>query len=54
MTDTQVKINGKSAGPVHQGAFYRFSYYYFRVAEIWQGESPGGNGLQDVIQPHGQ
>jgi beta-galactosidase/beta-glucuronidase len=26
MTDTDVKINGKSAGPVHQGAFYRFKY----------------------------
>jgi hypothetical protein len=26
MTDTEVKINGKSAGPVHQGAFYRFKY----------------------------
>lgn len=26
MTDTEVKINGKSAGPVHQGAFYVFKY----------------------------
>jgi hypothetical protein len=26
MTDTEVKINGKLAGPLHQGAFYRFSY----------------------------
>lgn len=26
MTDTEVKINGKVAGPVHQGAFYRFKY----------------------------
>lgn len=26
MTDTEVKINGKSAGTVHQGAFYRFKY----------------------------
>ncbi|MBN2273145.1 MAG: glycoside hydrolase family 2 [Bacteroidales bacterium] len=26
MTDTEVRINGKSAGPVHQGAFYRFIY----------------------------
>jgi len=26
MTDTEVKINGKKAGPVHRGAFYRFSY----------------------------
>jgi len=26
MTDTEVKINGKLAGPVHRGAFYRFTY----------------------------
>jgi len=26
MTDTEVKINGVLAGPVHQGAFYRFKY----------------------------
>ncbi len=26
MTDTEVKINGISAGPTHQGAFYRFKY----------------------------
>jgi len=26
MTDTNVKINGKSAGVIHQGAFYRFKY----------------------------
>jgi len=26
MTDTHVKVNGKSAGEIHQGAFYRFKY----------------------------
>ncbi|KAA8486669.1 beta-galactosidase/beta-glucuronidase [Arcticibacter tournemirensis] len=26
MTDTEVKINGKLAGPVHQGSFYQFKY----------------------------
>jgi hypothetical protein len=26
MTDTEVKINGKQAGEIHQGAFYRFKY----------------------------
>ena len=26
MTDTEVKINGESAGETHQGGFYRFSY----------------------------
>lgn len=26
MTDTEVKINGQLAGPIHQGGFYQFSY----------------------------
>ena len=26
MTDTEVKINGQSAGTVHQGSYYRFKY----------------------------
>ncbi len=26
MTETEVKIKGKSAGPVHQGGFYQFKY----------------------------
>lgn len=26
MTDAEVKVNGKLAGPVHQGGFYEFSY----------------------------
>jgi len=26
MTDTKVKVNGKEAGAVHQGGFYRFKY----------------------------
>ena len=26
MTDATVKVNGKSAGPVHQGGFYRFRH----------------------------
>ncbi|MCM5663396.1 glycoside hydrolase family 2 protein [Galbibacter mesophilus] len=26
MTDTKVTVNGKSAGEIHQGAFYRFKY----------------------------
>src|SRR6218665_1863100 len=26
MTDTEVKINGKLAGEIHQGAFYEFKY----------------------------
>lgn len=26
MTDTEVKVNGKPAGAIHQGSFYRFKY----------------------------
>ncbi|WP_069658792.1 glycoside hydrolase family 2 protein [Arcticibacter eurypsychrophilus] len=26
MTDTEVKVNGKLAGPIHQGSFYSFKY----------------------------
>jgi beta-galactosidase/beta-glucuronidase len=26
MTDTEVQVNGQSAGPMHQGGFYRFGY----------------------------
>lgn len=26
MTDTEVKVNGKLAGAIHQGSFYRFTY----------------------------
>lgn len=26
MTDTKVMVNGKQAGPIHQGSFYRFKY----------------------------
>ena len=31
MTDTSVKVNGRSAGPVHQGGFYRFSFDVTRL-----------------------
>jgi hypothetical protein len=31
MTDTEVKINGKLAGEMHQGAFYRFKYDISRL-----------------------
>lgn len=31
MTDTEVKINGKSAGEMHQGAFYCFRYDISRL-----------------------
>lgn len=34
MTDAAVKINGADAGPVHQGAFYRFKYDITRLLKF--------------------
>ncbi len=42
MTDAEVKVNGKSAGPVHQGGFYRFRY------EITNLLKPGQENLLEV------
>jgi hypothetical protein len=42
MTDTKVKINGQLAGPVHQGAFYRFTY------DITNLIKPGKENLLEV------
>ncbi len=36
MTDTKVKINGKSAGEMHQGGFYRFSYDISKLLKFGQ------------------
>ena len=36
MTDTHVKINGKPAGEVHQGAFYRFKYDISKLLKYGQ------------------
>jgi hypothetical protein len=45
MTDTTVRINGKPAGPVHQGGYYRFKY---DITALLQ---PGENSLEaDVDQ----
>jgi hypothetical protein len=40
MTDTSVTINGQSAGPTHQGGFYRFSY---DITNLLQ---PGANQIE--------
>ncbi|MDB5143131.1 MAG: glycoside hydrolase family 2, partial [Mucilaginibacter sp.] len=42
MTDTKVLINGKQAGPVHQGSFYRFKY------DITELIKPGAKNLLEV------
>jgi len=38
MTDTSVKINGESAGPTHQGGFYRFSYDITKLVKAGRNE----------------
>ncbi|MCA5003844.1 glycoside hydrolase family 2 protein [Sphingobacterium bovistauri] len=43
MTDTEVKINGKVAGPTHQGSFYRFAY------DISDKIKVGGNNTIEVV-----
>ncbi len=34
MTDAEVWVNGQSAGPVHQGSFYRFKYDITRLVKF--------------------
>ncbi|WP_321374117.1 glycoside hydrolase family 2 TIM barrel-domain containing protein [uncultured Draconibacterium sp.] len=36
MTDTKVKVNGKSAGEMHQGGFYRFKYDISKLLKYGQ------------------
>ena len=36
MTDTEVKVNGQLAGPVHQGSFYRFRYDITPLLKVGQ------------------
>jgi hypothetical protein len=42
MTDTEVKINGRAAGPMHQGAFYTFRYNITKLVK------PGKSNLLEV------
>jgi len=34
MTDTQAWVNGQSAGPMHQGAYYRFKYDVTKLIKV--------------------
>ncbi len=43
MTDAEVKINGKLAGPIHQGAFYQFKYDISKLLK------PGKENLLEVF-----
>jgi beta-galactosidase/beta-glucuronidase len=36
MTDTEVKINSKLVGPIHQGSFYRFKYEISKLIKYGQ------------------
>jgi hypothetical protein len=42
MTDADIKINGQSAGPLHQGSFYRFQYNITKLLK------PGAANLLEV------
>ncbi|MBN2163489.1 MAG: hypothetical protein JXR25_16895 [Pontiellaceae bacterium] len=49
MTDTEVKINGKSAGLIHQGGFYQFKY---RITDLVK---YGENNLLEVhVKKHSE
>ena len=39
MTDTKVEINGKSAGEMHQGGFYRFKYNISKLLKYGEANS---------------
>jgi hypothetical protein len=43
LTDTSVTLNGRSAGPLHQGGFYRFRY------DVTSLLRPGQNELEVVV-----
>ncbi len=47
MTDAEVKINGKLAGPVHQGAFYQFRYDITKLLNIGK-----ENQLEVFVKKH--
>ncbi|MDR3251436.1 MAG: glycoside hydrolase family 2 [Tannerella sp.] len=47
MTDALVKVNGKQAGAVHQGAFYRFSYDITKLLQFGK-----ENELEVLVKKH--
>ncbi len=46
MTDAIVKLNGRSAGPVHQGGFYRFKHDITQIAKF--GAEPENENVLEV------
>ncbi|MEQ6120112.1 glycoside hydrolase family 2 TIM barrel-domain containing protein [Reichenbachiella sp. MALMAid0571] len=49
MTDALVKINGKSAGAVHQGAFYQFEYDISKLLKYGK-----ENSLEVLVKKHSE
>ncbi|WP_295768308.1 glycoside hydrolase family 2 TIM barrel-domain containing protein [uncultured Mucilaginibacter sp.] len=47
MTDTEVKINGKPAGPIHQGSYYAFKYDITSLIKF-----DGTNLLEATVAKH--
>ena len=47
MTDTEARLNGQPAGPVHRGGFYRFRY---DVTELLRFDQP--NQLEVTVRKH--
>lgn len=49
MTDALVKINGKQAGPIHQGAFYQFRYNITKLLKYGN-----KNQLEVLVKKHSE
>jgi hypothetical protein len=47
MTDTRATVNGQSAGPMHQGSFYRFKYDVTQLLQYG-----GENQLEVTVDKH--
>jgi hypothetical protein len=47
MTDTSAKINGQSAGPMHQGGYYRFKYEITKLVKFG-----AANKLEVTVAKH--
>jgi hypothetical protein len=47
MTDTDARVNGQSAGPIHQGGFYRFKYDVTRLVNFG-----ASNRLEVTVAKH--
>lgn len=60
MTDTRVRVNGESVGPVHQGGFNRFSYDITKFLKVGDANTlevevseASANTATDIAERHG-